>query len=122
MYADFAYAITFASLSYDAEGNLTKVSSGVDAIFDSFSDAVDAMEYEFHEYDEDGIKTGCGLTKYRIVIRDRSNTSKQVPLVAGNMEIRRDQGYRRCESGNLRFLVFASELRCSKNRPGIHPI
>ena len=61
MYADFAYAITFASLSYDAEGNLTEVSSGVDAIFDSISDAVDAMEYEFHEYGWDGIKTFKGI-------------------------------------------------------------
>ena len=69
-----------------------------------------------------GIKIGYGLTKYRIVIRDRSNGSKEIPLVAGNMEIRRDQGYRRCERGNLRFLVFTSEFRCSKNRPGIHPI
>lgn len=61
MCADFAYAITFASLSYDAEGNLTEVSSGVDEIFDSISDAVDAMEYEFHEYDGDGIKTFKGI-------------------------------------------------------------
>lgn len=61
MTTDFIYAITFASLSYDAEGNLTEVSSGVDTIFDSISDAVDAMEREFNEYDEDGIKTFKGI-------------------------------------------------------------
>ena len=61
MNTDFVYAITFASLSYDAEGDLTEVSSGVDTIFDSISDAVDAMEYEFHEYDVDGIKSFKGI-------------------------------------------------------------
>ena len=61
MNTDFVYAITFVSTIYDADGSLSKVSSGVDAIFDSISDAVDAMEYEFHEYDEYGIKTYKGI-------------------------------------------------------------
>ena len=61
MNTDFVYAITFASLTYEADGILSKASSGVDAIFDSISDAVEAMEYEFHEYDEDGIKTYKGI-------------------------------------------------------------
>ena len=61
MNTDFAYAITFASLIYEADGSLSEVSSGVDAVFDSVSDAVEAMEREFHEYDEDGIKTFKGI-------------------------------------------------------------
>ena len=61
MNTDFVYAITFASLTYEAGGILSKVSSGVDAIFDSVSDAVEAMEHEFHEYDEEGIKTYKGI-------------------------------------------------------------
>lgn len=61
MNTDFVYAITFASLTYEADGSLSKASSGVDAIFDSISDAVEAMEYEFHEYDKEGIKTYKGI-------------------------------------------------------------
>lgn len=61
MNTDFVYAIAFVSTTYDADGSPEEVSPGIDAIFDSISDAVEEMEYEFHAYGEDGIKTHKGI-------------------------------------------------------------
>lgn len=85
------YAITFAMISYEPDGTVRSVSSGVNDIFDSLEEAAEHINKEFAEFDENGMRSDK-CSSYNKLISSTQNSCGAVtwtefvedtPIMAG---------------------------------------